>query len=281
MIHSFLMIGQSNMAGRGFIKDVAQIFDEHIKVLVNGRWQTMFEPISHDRPTSGISLAASFAAAWRLNNDHQEIGLIPCADGGTSLDDWAVGGALFNHAVCQAKLAQRLSHLEGILWHQGENDSFSGRSKDYHTKLNAIFEAFRTELDLPYAPIIMGGLGDFLSTGRYSKYFTEYKLVNQALEQLSSADRNYYFVTASGLTANPDGLHFDAHSQRIFGIRYYEAFHSQKNILEPLDDEKSILYSLVNKELSNTEKIALLEINFAGGKLSLEDYERQLSSIEK
>lgn len=85
------MVGQSNMAGRGYLNDVQQIYDEKIKMLVNGRWQTMTEPINFDRPTSGIGLAASFAGAWRLKNDEEEIGLIPCADGGTSLDDWAVG----------------------------------------------------------------------------------------------------------------------------------------------------------------------------------------------
>src|SRR5476651_440762 len=124
MIHSFLMLGQSNMAGRGYSKDVKQIYDEQIKMLVNGRWQTMVEPINFDRPTSGIGLAASFAGAWRLKNEHEQIGLIPCADGGASLDDWAVGGPLFENAVFQAKLALRTSTLGGILWHQGENDSF-------------------------------------------------------------------------------------------------------------------------------------------------------------
>ena len=68
MIHSFLMAGQSNIAGRGFLKDVAPIYDEHIKMLRNGRWQTMVEPINYDRPNAGIGLSASFAAAWRMKN---------------------------------------------------------------------------------------------------------------------------------------------------------------------------------------------------------------------
>src|SRR5690242_695269 len=91
MIHSFLMIGQSNMAGRGFAKDVPLIFNEGIKMLRNGRWQIMSDPINYDRPTAGVGLASSFAAAWRLKNETEEIGLIPCADGGTSLEDWSVG----------------------------------------------------------------------------------------------------------------------------------------------------------------------------------------------
>ena len=98
-MHSFLMIGQSNMAGRGYLKDVKQIYDEQVKTLINGRWHTMTEPINFDRPTSGVSLAASFAASWRLTNMNDQIGLIPCADGGSSLDDWAIDGALFENAI--------------------------------------------------------------------------------------------------------------------------------------------------------------------------------------
>ena len=37
MIHSFLMIGQSNMAGRGDIADVEPIENAHLKMLRNGR----------------------------------------------------------------------------------------------------------------------------------------------------------------------------------------------------------------------------------------------------
>jgi hypothetical protein len=53
MITSFLMIGRSNMAGKKYLKDVKVIFDEKISVLVNGRWQTMTEPII----STGLPLA--------------------------------------------------------------------------------------------------------------------------------------------------------------------------------------------------------------------------------
>ena len=56
MIKSFLMIGQSNMAGRGFIHEVPPIYNERIQMLRNGRWQMMTEPINYDCPASGISL---------------------------------------------------------------------------------------------------------------------------------------------------------------------------------------------------------------------------------
>lgn len=279
MIHSFLMIGQSNMAGRGFLKDVAPIYDEHIKMLRNGRWQMMWEPVNCDRPSSGIGLAASFAAAWRLKNELEDIGLIPCAEGGTSLDDWAVGGTLFQHAVFQAKLAQQTSTLDGILWHQGENDSFSEQHIHYQEKLAVIVEAFRRELQVPDIPFIAGELGDFLSGGRYGKYFTEYTLVNQALQQFTNATPNCFFVTASGLTANPDGLHFDAISQRRFGLRYFEAYDQQQHIMAPLINEDNMLSIIEKRPLSKTENIVVLETSFARGELSLHDFEVKLSAI--
>jgi hypothetical protein len=276
MIHSFLMIGQSNMAGRGFLEDVPPIFDEHIKMLRNGRWQTMTEPINYDRPIAGVGLASSFAAAWRLHNQGDNIGMIPCADGGTSLDDWTVGGALFDHAVQQAKLAQRSSQLDGILWHQGENDSFGGRASQYFEKFLVIIEALRRELNSPDIPLVIGGLGDFLPHGRYGAYFAEYTLVNQALQQYALSAHNCYFATASGLTANPDHLHFDAASQRKFGIRYFEALNQRKQITEPIGNENEILQRIYSRPLSKAEEIALLKIRFASGAISLQDFELQL-----
>ena len=54
---SVLMIGQSNMAGRGFINEVPMICNERILMLRNGKWQMMTEPVNYDRPISGVSLA--------------------------------------------------------------------------------------------------------------------------------------------------------------------------------------------------------------------------------
>ncbi len=279
MIHSFLMVGQSNMAGRGFLKDVPPICNERIKMLRNGRWQIMTEPINYDRPFSGVGLAASFAAAWCQKNRNEEIGLIPCADGGTSLDDWAVEGVLFEHAVFQAKIAQRTSILDGILWHQGENECSPERSSRYHEKFLLIVEAFRRELSVPDIPLIIGGLGDYLVNGMFGEYFQEYPLVNQELENFSNAQENCYFVTASGLQANPDGIHMNAVSQRIFGLRYFEAFDKLQNILEPLKGENSAVNIDSERPLSKAERITLLENKFVKGDLSLEHYQAQLAKI--
>ncbi|PSK93239.1 sialate O-acetylesterase [Taibaiella chishuiensis] len=280
MIHAFLMIGQSNMAGRGFVQEAPPVFDEHIKMLRNGRWQTMWEPVNYDRPTSGISLAASFAAAWRLQHSDGEIGLIPCAEGGASLKDWAVGGALFDHAVSQARLALRDSKLAGILWHQGESDCFPELAATYAARLEVIIDALRSELDAPGVPLIVGGLGDYLASGIYGQYFQSYPLINTALQDFAHAHAHCYFVSAAGLSANPDGIHFNAASLRVFGLRYFDAFNRLTDA-GPDDQEEELLQRIYARPYTLKEQTALLEYRFASGALTSEAYQQALVILKQ
>ena len=137
-VKSFLMIGQSNMAGRGYLHEVKPIVNERIVMLRNGRWQMMAEPINCDRSVAGISLAASFAEAWCHEYKEGQIGLIPCAEGGSEIDEWDVGNALYNHAISEARFAMKNSQLTGILWHQGESDGMGGKHEKYYEKLHRL-----------------------------------------------------------------------------------------------------------------------------------------------
>ena len=56
MIHSILIIGQSNMAGRGKACEVEPIVNDKLYVLRNGRWRAMYVPVNPDRVKSGINL---------------------------------------------------------------------------------------------------------------------------------------------------------------------------------------------------------------------------------
>ena len=108
-IRSFLLVGQSNMAGRGDLTPENTITAPDCFMLRMGRWQPMSEPINVDRavaegavPRSGANLAASFAAQLQKETG-AKIGLIPCADGGTRISQWQPGEVLFDHAAFQAK----------------------------------------------------------------------------------------------------------------------------------------------------------------------------------
>ena len=277
MIKSFLMLGQSNMAGRGFLHEVDPIYNEKIKMLRNGQWQMMTEPINYDRPVAGVSLAASFADAWSKANPDKEIGLIPCAEGGSSLNDWHPEGPLFRHALSEARFGLETSEICSILWHQGESDSNNSLYETYYEKLLLITETLRKELNLPNVPLIIGGLGDFLGKSGFGKHATEYPKINEQLHQFALEQPNCYFVTAEGLTANPDGIHINAVSQRKFGYRYFEAFSKKMHILEPLLDEEQSLK--IKNNYSKTEQIYIHSMNMASGKITYDEFEAQMAKV--
>ncbi len=224
MIHSFLMIGQSNMAGRGFVNEVEPIVNERIKVLRAGRWQPMYVPVNGDRRTAGISLAESFADAY--SKEHNvDVGLIPCADGGTNLMQWSVGGLLFTNAIYQAKLASRTSTIAGVLWHQGEFDCEVEQYTVYEEKCTEILNAFRNMLDLHDVPFLVGQLGEFLQDYQGWEHIRKnHPYVNEALKSMVRHNDMMGFVSSEGLKGNPDNLHFCSAALREFGLRYYEEF---------------------------------------------------------
>ena len=227
MVHSFLLIGQSNAAGRGFLEE-AEPLDTcggRLKVLRNGLWVNMFRPMNPDRHTSGVCFAESFAKEYALTHPEVQVGIIPCADGGTQISQWLPREILFENAVNQAKLAMRTSVLKGILWHQGENDCFGENYALYAKRFRFVMKELRRELDCPDLPLIIGGLGDFLENfEKYPEVTQNYMKINRILQELGEKYPNCAFASAEGLGANPDNLHFNADALKELGIRYYRAY---------------------------------------------------------
>ncbi len=228
------------MAGRGDMDTAAPLdnMGGRLQVLRNGRWQPMYRPVNPDRPFSGTCLAESFAAAYAEEHRDVEVGIIPCADGGTSIDQWREGGLLFDNAVYLTKLALRTSHLVGILWHQGEADCEPRLYPHYRNKIAALMAALRRELDAENIPLIVGGLGDFLKERDPANMLTNYPYINEALLDFAKSTHRTEFVSAAGLTSRPDRLHFNHESLMEFGKRYYEAYKKIEDT-ERVFDEKS------------------------------------------
>lgn len=211
------------MAGRGILNETDEINNPKIKMLRNGRWIEMFTPINPDRKFSGRSLAENFADTYSKERD-VEVGLIPCADGGTSLDQWEVGGILYDNAVYQAKLASRTSTIAGILWHQGEADCAQNLYPLYEEKIIKIINSLRKDLDLYDVPFLCGGLGDFLKNCTFDANLVNYFHINETLKKISKEQHMVGYVSAEGLDSNSDNLHFNTKSLMEFGVRYYEVF---------------------------------------------------------
>lgn len=239
MIHSILLIGQSNAAGRGFLSE-AEPLDNcggKLKVLRNGRWQNMFRPVNPDRSFSGTCFAESFAKAYYEDNPEVEVGIIPCADGGTKLAQWMPGELLYDNAVNNARLAMRTSNIVGILWHQGEGDCAPENYSSYCERFKVMINALRKELNLKDVPVITGGLGDFLLDYPTNDSLKNYKFVNEQLKKAANECERMGFVSAEGLKSNPDNLHFSAEALVEFGLRYYDEFKKHENVELKLDKD--------------------------------------------
>ena len=223
------MIGQSNMAGRGDFGDVPEIKNPDCFMLRNGLWQEMSEPINPDRNIftyfhSGRGLSASFADEYAKHFGEQ-IGLIPCAEGGSRLDQWEPGGLLYDNAINNARLAMRTSTLTGILWHQGESDCHSeDDAKTYLARFVNMIEQLRKDLGNEALPVVVGGLGDFLEDYDDEIKYKHTKTVQEALKQIPSTIQNCAFASAEGLTDRGDGVHFNSKSYRVFGERYFQSY---------------------------------------------------------
>lgn len=225
---SFLMIGQSNMAGRGDVGDVPRINNEKCFMLRNGRWQKMHEPINPDRPIfeskykSGISLAASFADELAKYTS-TPVGLIPAADGGSCLDEWQKGTLLFDHAVLLTRLAMRTSVFSGIIWHQGESDCLTEEDLvAYREKFLSFVHDIREALGAEDLPFIAGELPRGLVPDRI--FSDRPERFNLLLHELCYEIPSFAVVSSEGIEMKSDGLHFSAQGQRKFGRRYFEAY---------------------------------------------------------
>lgn len=218
----FLLMGQSNMAGRGLLEDVEPIRDERIRVFQDGGWAVAEEPLHHDRPTAGIGLAMSFARAVLDANPSTDIGLVPRAVGSTPLERWMPGADLYEGAVAAAREAARDGTIKAVLWHQGEHDSKSeADASSYVQRFSVMVTTLREQIAAPFLPVIVGELGGYLSK---RPDFPHYRIVNAELRKVPEAVPHSAFVNAEGLTDKGDSLHYDARSLRVFGERYYDAY---------------------------------------------------------
>lgn len=219
--HLYLLVGQSNMAGRGALDAESKKTNPQIVMLdSNNRWVLATDPVHFDKPELiGVGPAIGFAKEILGNNKNIKIGLIPCAVGGSPISVWEPGAFYapgfhpYDDAMKRVKLAMQKGVVKGILWHQGESDNDSVHAPLYLEKLKTLIARFRAELHQPVLPFVAGEIG----------YFTNGDFINQVIDQLPEQVSHAAVVSAKGLTDKGDHLHFDTPSARELGKRYAEA----------------------------------------------------------
>lgn len=233
----FLLIGQSNMAGRGIPQAQDQQPVNHIWMLTKDQiWVPAREPMHFDKPAV-IGVGPGFAFAKRVAEAFpaENIGLIPCAVGGSGIDFWTPGAYYeptksypYDDALRRARKALEQGELAGILWHQGESDSSPDKTPSYAKKLAELVQRLRRDLNAPTVPFVAGTLGDFVVRRN-----ADAGAINKALLELPRQVANTYCVVASGLTDKGDSTHFDTSSARALGQRYAEVFVQKKLLVKP------------------------------------------------
>ena len=211
----FLLAGQSNMAGRGDVEaqDRAPI-DGVFALNKDLAWTPAVDPLHWDKPIAAVGLGRSFAATLKKYGAVGQVGLIPAAFGGTSLEEWKPGGKLFTDAIARARAAAPAGRMRGVLWHQGEAEcAKEDTARTYGARFSVIVAALRAELGAPDPPLVVGQLGGF-----YKGQFAP--VVNEQLATAPLWLKRTGFVSSAGLGHKGDEVHFDSAGLRELGRRY-------------------------------------------------------------
>jgi len=222
--HLYLLIGQSNMAGRGKQSPEYQISNDRLlKLSAKDTWEPATEPLHFDHlalagQTTGLGM--SFARIMAEKDPDIVVGVIPCAVGGTPLSRWVKGADLYEEAVRRAKLAIKDGTLKGILWHQGETDAKNEKaSMSYGERLKTMISDLRADLGAGDVPFVAGELGEYLEK-RTEKKFPFWQDINRQLAELQKSVPKMGVADSSGLGDKGDLLHFNTPALREFGKRY-------------------------------------------------------------
>jgi hypothetical protein len=215
----FLLIGQSNMSGRGIM-----IASDSL-VPIPGTWlfkdSLTWEParnplnrystLEAGSSANQVGPGFGFATEMRRLRPGTELGLVVNARGGSSIVSWAKGTPYYKDALTRARQGAKAGTLKGILWHQGETDK---TDVAYLDKLVELMESLRKDLGDTALPVIAGQIGQFNSS---------HAAFNTRLLKLPERLAHSAVVKSDGLVDRGDNLHFDRASQITLGKRYAAA----------------------------------------------------------
>jgi hypothetical protein len=221
VLHIFMLMGQSNMAG--VAKNEASDKNTDNRLLVwggcnqpAGKWNIANPPLNDCPGEKGWNLSDTVdPGIWfgktmleKLPPGHT-IGLVGTAESGESINTFITGGV--HHQMILNKIAAvkgaKNARFEGVIFHQGESDSGQSAWPGKVVQLyNEVKAAFGVSYDVPFV------LGELPQGGCCGGHNT---LVHQAADMLPKGA----WVSQEG-TKVLDQYHFDHASVVIMGKRY-------------------------------------------------------------
>lgn len=198
------------------------------------------------------------------------IGLVPCAHGGTSMDQWSPakkdegGASLYGGMVRRVKAVG--GHVAGVLWYQGESDANAKAAPEYAQKFTALIQAVRTDFadaDLPFY---------YVQIGRHanSDNIPYWNQVQEDERKIESSLRHVGMTTCIDCELD-DQIHVGTDSFRLLGLRLAQLAEGRlkrgprpgRIIAEP--GKITIYFSEVNGRLQHQGRLAGFTIVDAKG----------------
>ena len=225
----YLLIGQSNMAGRGKLlpKDYKEklkgiyLLDDEGKPVPATHPFNQYSSIRKDMKMQQMNPGYGFAKKMRKYNRKRRILLVCNPRGGTSILEWAPGKKYYTEAVRRCKEGMQYGELKGILWHQGCADARK-RCDVYLDLLSTMVDSLRTDLGAGEVPFIAGELAYWRKTS---------PAFNEMIHGISDRIPNSGWVSAEGCTPLKDETdpHFSRDGQILLGTRYAVKMHGMLN----------------------------------------------------
>jgi hypothetical protein len=255
----WLLLGQSNMAGRGGV--TARTWDGVVPAACapppgtavwclhpDGRaWEAAREPLHAgvDAPGKpcGVGPGLAFAAALLRQPGRpppcgrvatlSAVGLVPCAVGGSALCEWELpDGPLGARAVARALAALAApcapgpARLAGALFYQGETDAGSEQdAASWGERFVRLAGALRAALHAPELPFAVVAI----TTARSLPTCAHVEQVRAAQLALPGVLPCCCVVDADGLALQPDGLHLTAAAAVELGQRLAAAWQTHEH----------------------------------------------------
>ena len=225
----FLLIGQSNMSGRGeMLEGDDKVFSENVYILDGAG-----KPVPASNPLNQYSTIRKTGQAQKIGPGFgfskkvaeatgRKILLVVNARGGSNIGEWDPESEECNYydeAVRRTRQALEYGELRGVLWHQGCSDV--SRKDVYMDWLEGFVSSLRA--DLGHVPFVVGELG------RWRSYVLPF---NEMLHTIGNHIPDSDWVSSEGgvpiVTATSNGepdlkdAHFNRASQITLGERYAE-----------------------------------------------------------
>ena len=221
----WVLAGQSNMVGRARI-DPSYTKDPRVRMFsVEGVWQLGAHPL-HEPARPGAGPGLEFAKEM-VRRTGVPIGLVPCARGGTSMDQWSPALAAQGPASLYGNLLDRVRRvggkITGVLWYQGENDTGTEAAPLYKRKYQDFVGKLRADLGRPDLPIYYAQLARYVNhVTNPARYYVEWNVVQEA-QRASEMELPHVRMIATLDLEQGDLIHLSRESLERVGRRFARA----------------------------------------------------------